>query len=308
MATNLIDNGSMWPRISIVTPSYNQSEFLEETILSVLNQKYPNLEYIIIDGGSDDGSLEIIRKYQSRLSFWISEPDRGQSHAINKGFNIATGEIFAWLNSDDFYTPGALYEIAKHHSKSAEMIIAGSVLNFRHDSKEEDKRIINQKNISFPSLVQFWDKNTRFHQPGIFFPSWVWRKLGGLDETLQYAMDYDFLCRAIQHVDVSYLERTLAAFRIHPESKTVSRSINMWKERIEVSKRYWHTVPIIDETNFRKFVVEELIRWWGTFIIRGDYRTAIHYFLTSYQIDPMLTFLKVQEQFLAGLKYHLKVE
>jgi glycosyltransferase involved in cell wall biosynthesis len=101
-----------WPKISIVTPSFNQGQYIEETILSVLSQNYPNLEYIIIDGGSTDDTVEIIKKYESRITYWVSEPDRGQSHAINKGLQKCTGEIFNWLNSDDWYMPGALFDVA----------------------------------------------------------------------------------------------------------------------------------------------------------------------------------------------------
>jgi glycosyltransferase involved in cell wall biosynthesis len=108
------------PKISIVTPSFNQGRFIEKTILSVIEQDYPNLEYIIIDGGSTDESVEIIKKYEKHLAYWVSEPDRGQSHAINKGFERATGEIFGWLNSDDWYHPGALKALAEAFAANPE--------------------------------------------------------------------------------------------------------------------------------------------------------------------------------------------
>ena len=113
MAPPTLPDGSPWPRVSIVTPSYNQGQYLEETIRSVLLQGYPDLEYIIIDGGSTDESVTIIEKYAPWLAYWVSEPDRGQSHAINKGFARATGEIYAWLNSDDYYWPGAIVIAAR---------------------------------------------------------------------------------------------------------------------------------------------------------------------------------------------------
>jgi len=109
----ILNKDPSWPKISIVTPSYNQAEFLERTILSVLNQNYPNLEYIIIDGGSTDGSVEIIKKYEKYLSYWVSEKDRGQAHALNKGFEKATGDLVGWQNSDDIYLPGAFRKVAE---------------------------------------------------------------------------------------------------------------------------------------------------------------------------------------------------
>ena len=122
-------NGSDWPRISIVTPSYNQGKFLEETIRSVFLQGYPNLEYIIIDGGSTDNSIEIIKKYEPWLTYWVSEKDRGQSHAINKGFEHATGEIYGWLNSDDYFLPRALKAFAQASIKDKNSVAwAGSAL------------------------------------------------------------------------------------------------------------------------------------------------------------------------------------
>lgn len=124
----ILNKGSSWPRISIVTPSYNQAEFLERTIFSVLNQNYPKLEYIIIDGGSTDGSVEIIKKYDKYLTFWVSEKDNGQADAIRKGFARATGEILAWINSDDTYLPGTFLKVAKAFIKNPKVdLIFGNI-------------------------------------------------------------------------------------------------------------------------------------------------------------------------------------
>ena len=112
---------TVFPKISIVTPSFNQAQFLEETILSVINQNYPNLEYIIIDGGSTDGSVDIIKKYEKHLTYWVSEPDNGHGHALNKGFSTTTGEIMAWINSDDKYYPSTFATVAEIFNKFSDI-------------------------------------------------------------------------------------------------------------------------------------------------------------------------------------------
>ena len=130
-------DGSPWRKISIVTPSFNQADFIEETIRSVICQGYPNLEYIIIDGGSTDGSVEIIKKYEEYLSYWVSEPDRGQAHAINKGISRITGDIFGWINSDDMLLPGSLSTIGKNHKGQEDKILLGDVINCYEMQKKE---------------------------------------------------------------------------------------------------------------------------------------------------------------------------
>ena len=134
----ILNNDLNYSKISIVTPSYNQSQFLERTILSVLNQNYPNLEYLIIDGGSTDGSVEIIRKYEKYLAYWVSEKDNGQADAINRGFQKSTGKILAWLNSDDIYLPGTLLKVSETFNKNPEVDLIFSNIFF---IDEYDNRI-----------------------------------------------------------------------------------------------------------------------------------------------------------------------
>jgi len=133
-----------FPKISIVTASYNQGQFIEETILSVLNQNYPNLEYILIDGGSTDNSVEIIRKYQQHFTYWVSEKDKGQANAINKGLQLCTGDIFNWLNSDDYLEPGSLHKIAAAFANEQVQMVAGKVRNYSTTEEE----IIPNQNLS----------------------------------------------------------------------------------------------------------------------------------------------------------------
>jgi glycosyltransferase involved in cell wall biosynthesis len=206
------------PKISIVTPSYNQGQFIEETILSVLNQNYPNLEYVIIDGGSTDGTQEIIRKYEQHLSYWVSETDRGQAHAINKGLQFCTGDVFNWLNSDDYLEPGALHAIAKAFEDPAVQLVAGKVRNFDEHSEE----IIQNQGLSAKGLM-CWEPGVKFVQPGVWLRRSRIQTCGGIDEQFHFAFDWDLYIRYLYHFPMmKELDKLLVHFRLHADSKTQS--------------------------------------------------------------------------------------
>ncbi len=205
------------PKISIITPSYNQGQFIEETILSVINQNYPNLEYIIIDGGSTDNSVEIIKKYQHKLTYWVSEPDKGQTHAINKGIKKATGEIITWLNSDDYYQPEILHYVArKYTDKKWSFFFQGAARSI--DNKGKELKII------FP--IVFTEKiktpfKVRMPQPASFFTIELYKKFGTFDEDLHYAMDMDFwLFIAYSNIPMYKTDKIITNFRIHEDAKS----------------------------------------------------------------------------------------
>ncbi len=222
-----------WPRISIVTPSFNQAQYLEETIRSVLLQGYPNLEYIIIDGGSSDGSVEVIKKYENWLTYWESQEDAGQSQAINKGFAKSTGEIMAWINSDDTYAPGAFFNVAETFLSHDTLWVAG--LTHKIDAKGQI--IIRGK--KFEESLENWFIGAPYLQPGIFWLRDLWQKTGELDESLHYSFDYDLLMRFIQHQTfANWLDQHIANFRIHPESKTGKDQLKFIPERRAVYQRY----------------------------------------------------------------------
>lgn len=211
------------PLISIITPSFNQGQFIEETIRSVTEQSYSNIEYIIIDGGSTDNTVEVIKKYESRISYWISEPDRGQTHAINKGLAIATGSIVAYINSDDFYLPGALQSVAKYFVENPET----DLLHGRCRYVDEQGHKIGDQfgNIQSTSeMLDIWDiwwKGRQFVQPEVFWSRRISDKIGGFCERLNYVMDYDYWLR-IFHAQgcVRSLDRELTSFRFTQEQKS----------------------------------------------------------------------------------------
>jgi glycosyltransferase involved in cell wall biosynthesis len=236
-----MNDGRQWPRISIVTPSFNQADYVEETIRSILLQGYPDLEYVVIDGGSTDASRKIIQKYQKWLSCWVSEPDRGQSCAINKGLRLLTGDVFNWINSDDMLQPQSLQNIAEAYRKYPDSLLAGDVL-YRYDDSNIAETV-QQANIELRRLVEFWNNSASFHQPGIFIPMVLMKKVGMLDEDLQYAFDYELFCRLLFLADVAYLNQPVAMYRIHSMSKSVSQSHLFLPEVYTASRRYWARIP-----------------------------------------------------------------
>lgn len=225
----------MYPKISIITPSYNQGRFLEKTILSVLEQGYPNLEYLIIDGGSSDDSVEIIKKYADRLAYWVSEPDRGQSHAINKGVALATGEIFGWLNSDDWYYPGALLTVAEAFVANPE---AGAVVGGGEMVDEAGALIPHNEPaiITKESLLNWSD--AFFCQPSCFFSRNAWNACGPLDEDFHYAMDLDLWFKIAARFRFVRIEQVLSVSLVHADAKTAANAVETQMDALLVTLRH----------------------------------------------------------------------
>ncbi len=241
------------PKISIVTPSYNQGRFLERTIISVLNQRYPNLEYIIVDGGSTDESVEIIRKYETHLAYWVSERDQGQSEALNKGFAKCGGEILAWLNSDDMYLPGALLKVAAMFEKHPDAaLIYGDYIKVDAD----DRCIALRRQPSFDYQVCL-HAYTIAIQPASLFNRKAFFEVGGIDRRYDYVMDYDLILRLALYGRVLHTRKYMAALRVHPTSKTVIRGkLRLPMESRKMRLKYLQRAPLPGELF--------ILRWYYT--------------------------------------------
>jgi len=274
----LMSDGRQWPRVSIVTPSYNQGRFIEETIRSVLLQGYPDLEYILIDARSTDESISVVRRYEPWLASWVSEPDRGQADALRKGFDKASGELLGWINADDLLAPCAVHPLAQVYVRDPHFgIYAGTVENFERAPFEGKREVVRQHNISFMNLLlSTYAERPRFHQPGIFFTSDIYRQAGGIDPTYQYRMDYDLLLRMLDRgAKVRYLNETIAYFRKHVRSKTGRRtsvySLCVFDEMGRVTKRY---VGRLSEEDLDRLRLQRV----------GDLLHGVYYGLMSAQL------------------------
>jgi glycosyltransferase involved in cell wall biosynthesis len=238
-----IPDGNPLPRISIVTPSYNQGKFIEETVRSVLLQGYPNLEYLVIDGGSTDESVTIIRKYAPWLTYWVSERDQGQSDAINKGWRRCTGDIIAWLNSDDCYAPNALGAVARAFAAHGfpAMVYGRQIIM---DQRGNQTRVLDYR----ASPDQMLGKMLYPHQPAAFFNRSVLETIGFLDPSLHYAMDQAFLLKLMATHHPIYVPAALALNRIYPTTKTGTGQVQWGQELLRVRDdilRHWADYPLL---------------------------------------------------------------
>lgn len=223
----------MAPKLSIITPSYNQGRFLEETILSVLNQGYESLEYIVIDGGSSDESVEVIRRYEDRLAYWVSEKDRGQVHAINKGLEKATGDIFAFINSDDVYLPGTFSAVVKHFDEHPDCEwVCGDTVMFGDGHETQLIHAVVPKSAAH---CLSWDYTAP--QPGHFWKTKIIRS--GFQERWNYDFDHDMYVRLLLDGHIcDYLPLPMAAYRLHEVSKTIAEGHRQLEEFDQIAEHY----------------------------------------------------------------------
>jgi len=255
------------PLVSIVTPSFNQSRFLESAIRSVLALDYPHIEFIVIDGGSIDGSVEVIQKYADKLAFWVSEPDMGQADAVNKGFAQAKGEVFAWLNSDDTYEAQAVSEAVGFLQENPGIGMVYGDANFidekglvigRFPAAQTNYRRLRQGYVHIPQQAAFWRAS-------------LWRQVGPLDTSLYFAMDYDLWVRLARISELRYHPRVWANFRLHGDSKTILDDDRCWPEMLRVHRRNggsWFSLIVA------KYYLRKVFAPWVTWRRRARARIA----------------------------------
>lgn len=229
------------PRITVVVPSFNQGRFIEQTLRSVLDQNYPDLELMVMDGGSTDETLDVIRKYESRLACWVSEKDCGQTDAINKGFRRATGEILTWLNSDDLQEPGALQAVAEAFASGVADVVYGDYTLVTSDGR----RFMEKKEIPFSFFLLLYGVNF-IGQPSAFIRRSVLDRFGYLDESLQFMMDYEYWLRlAAGGARFKHIRRMLSLYRYHQTSKTVALESKQVEEMAAVRRRFTRDGPML---------------------------------------------------------------
>jgi len=220
---------SKYPLVSVVTPSFNQARYLDATIQSVLSQDYVRIEYIVMDGASQDDSIEIIKKYENRLAYWVSEKDSGQADAINKGLAHANGDILAWLNSDDYYLSGAVSAAVKVFEEDPDVIMVyGDMLAV--DELGKTINVLKYKQLSLEDLLCF----QIIGQPAVFFRRAAFEKAGGLDTTFHFLLDHHLWIRIAQHGKILHVPQTWAAARYHAEAKNRAKAAQFGREAFRI--------------------------------------------------------------------------
>ncbi len=273
------------PKISIVTPSYNQGQYLEQTIDSVLSQNYPKFEYIIIDGGSTDNSVKIIKKYEKYLKYCISEKDNGQSHAINKGLKHATGEVFNWLNSDDYYLPDALKTVGEHFADSNVNVLCA-----------KSQIVKNGKTLKISSGTDLYSNNlaktigwARSDQPETFFRKSCLDKIGSVNQNLHYVMDKELWIRYLLEYGlegVRTIENQLVAFRIHETSKTSTRQLDFDSETNSIFYQMALDLDLLDLAEVVSVMglpSETILNDWKRVDYKLFYQSLHYFFLYKYE-------------------------
>ena len=246
------------PLVSIITPSFNQVPYIAATIDSVLAQDYPRIEYIIVDGGSTDGSVDIIKSYADQLAWWVSEKDKGQTDAINKGFARANGQILAWLNSDDTYEEGAISAAVDFLMKNPEVGLVYGDCNFI-DEKGLKFGEFNAAQTDFKKLQRGY---VHIPQQASFWRAELWKEVAPLDDSFFFAMDYDLWTRLAKISELRYLPgETWANFRLHSNAKSIAQDKYCWEEMMRV--HYREGGSFFSIINAKHLIRKVVAPWWN---------------------------------------------
>ena len=299
----IASNSRTWPRVSVVTPSYNQAQYIEETIRSVLLQGYPNLEYILIDGGSTDGSVETIRRYEAWMTYWVSEKDRGMCHAINKGWTRATGEILAWLNSDDLYLPGGIYRaVLALEACNDCALVYGDGLRINESGRVLD--LLKSAPLDIRLLLT-GKSQYGIPQPTVFMKRSAVEEVNGLDEAMVMAMDYDLWLKIALRRRLHYIEGPpLAALRLHCDQKTQryiyeDRKFSLVAlDRALVDSRCPKEVSKRESVTYTKLHLDLAV-----LVCRKNkgFRSSIRYFMGAFANKPFYALKIIISDLLVGL-------
>jgi glycosyltransferase involved in cell wall biosynthesis len=272
MDNNSTSQPAELPLVTIVTPSYNQAAFLEDTLRSVLAQDYPAIEYMVIDGGSTDGSVEIIRRYADRLAGWVSEPDQGQASAISKGFARASGDILAWLNSDDLYLPGAVSAAVKvFQTRSEAGLVYGNAITI--DAQGRPLNRLDFTNYDLVDLLSF----RIICQPSVFMRRRAYEQAGGIDPAYHFMLDHHLWIRIAKTAPIVHIPQTWSAARFHPAAKNTSQAAGFSREIIQ-TLQWMESSP-----RFKPQIAENRRK-----ILGGAYRLHARYLLDGGLPGPAL--------------------
>jgi len=273
------------PDVTIVTPSFRQREYIEETIRSVLQQTGVTIEYLVMDGGSTDGTVDILKKYQNQLQF-VSEKDKGQTDAINKGFRQARGRIVAYLNSDDFYLPGAVAEAVGFLDRHPEIALVYGE-GYHTDAQGRFLERYYTEPFDFQRLAEI----CFICQPAVFFRRVLLSTIGYLDPSLHYCMDYDYWMRVGKRYTIGHLPRYLAGSRLHSEGKTLSKRVEMHHEILETVLRHYGRVPSRWTTSYSHILVQRHWSRQGRFhSLAYDYLVRLIFMLKYIQLNKRFPF------------------
>jgi glycosyltransferase involved in cell wall biosynthesis len=277
-------------KVSIITPSYNQAKYLEQTIQSVLTQDYKNIEYILIDGGSNDGSIDIIKKYQDKFAYWISEKDNGQADAINKGFAKANGEIIAWLNSDDYYLPNTISQVIKTFEENPDVVlIYGHMLAVDENGKTFNT--LNYKQLTLEDLICF----QIIGQPAVFFRNSTLHKTNGLNLDFHFLLDHLFWIELAQHGKMLHVNQTWSAARYHAEAKNRAKASEFGKEAFRILslvEQDKNLSPIFEKVKNR--AIASAHRVDARYLLDGDLpKQALLAWFKSFWLHPPTAFLRM---------------